>query len=352
MSLKKTPLYSAHLSRSAKLIPFAGWEMPLSFSGIIAEHLAVRQRAGVFDISHMGLIKVRGASALSFLQKITTNDVSCLADYKGQYSVICNENGGTLDDLFLYKLPEFYLLFVNASNAEKVFAWLQKNNSGCAIEAWEGMGAISLQGPESLAVAEKVFSGGEKLVSLPRNALLEKGELLFSRTGYTGEEGIEIIAPANKLINVWEELLAAGVVPCGLGARDTLRLEAALPLYGHEYDEETSPLAAGYGWAVKFGKGDFIGRKALLQEKTNGPSKILSALVFNGRGIPRQGVKVFLPSSGKLLGQVTSGTFSPSLGKPIALAYLYSQPTEVVVELRGEKVAGILVDKPFYKRVK
>lgn len=363
--LKRTPLYEAHLKIGAKLVPFAGWEMPVSYpAGIIAEHLAVRNSLGIFDIGHMGLIKLQTSNdklqsnvILNFLQLITTNNAAKLEQNQCQYSILCNEAGGVIDDILLYRIEDCFMIIANASNADKVLAWLKMHApKDLEVEFYPDRTTLSLQGPKALSVVAENFSA--PLADLKRNRVLIKDEILFSRTGYTGEDGIEIILPANKVNMLWEKFIRQGIQPCGLGARDTLRLEAGLPLYGHEYDEETSPISAGYGWAVKFDKGNFIGRDALLKEKTEGTKRLLVGLEIDGRAIPRQGNLTFDAGSLKLIGCVTSGTFSPTFKKPIALAYLNApanQPllgSHVQVEIRSQRVPARVVDKSFYKRVK
>lgn len=355
--LKHTPLYDQHLKLGARMVPFAGWEMPVSYpAGIIAEHNAVRNNVGVFDIGHMGLIKLKVRSSklktneelLSFIQYLTTNDAGKLEENQCQYSVLCNEKGGVVDDILVYRLPEFYMIIANASNADKVLAWLKKYAAGFGaidISPWEGYSMLSLQGPKALEAA------GFPLGDVKRNHVIWRGKILLSRTGYTGEDGIEIIAPKEGISGLWDSFLHKGIQPCGLGARDTLRLEAGLPLYGHEYDEETTPLEAGYGWAVKFDKGDFIGRAALLKEKETGLKKHLVGIEMEGRAIPREGNSIVGSRESKV-GSVSSGTFSPTLKKPIALAYLTGGEKEVLVEIRNDKVPARVVDKTFYKRVK
>lgn len=349
--LKHTPLYDQHLKLGARMVPFAGWEMPVSYpAGIIAEHNAVRNNVGVFDIGHMGLLKLTtNDDLLKFVQYVTTNDAAKLEVNQCQYSILCNERGGVVDDILVYRLPEFYMIIANASNADKVLAWLKKYAAGFGaidISPWEGYSMLSLQGPKALEAA------GFPLGDVKRNHVIWRGKILLSRTGYTGEDGIEIIAPKEGISGLWDSFLHKGIQPCGLGARDTLRLEAGLPLYGHEYDEETTPLEAGYGWAVKFDKGDFIGRAALLKEKETGLKKHLVGIEMEGRAIPRHGNPVFYALRSTLCGSITSGTFSPTFKKPIALAYLTSGAKEVLVEIRNEKVPARVVDKTFYKRVK
>jgi len=357
--LKRTPLYKKHLELGAKMVPFAGWEMPVYYpAGIIAEHNAVRSSVGIFDIGHMGLILVEGAGALELIQKATTNDASKLAVNQCQYSVLCNETGGAIDDLLVYRFADHYMIIANASNADKVLARLRSFSSAAKVSPWEDQAMLSIQGPQAVRLVEKSLA--VSLSNLKRNHTLEEKNIIFSRTGYTGEDGIELIAPKDKLSELWQSFIGLNVPPCGLGARDTLRLEAGLPLYSHEYDEETTPLEAGYPWAVKFDKGDFSGRAALLKEKEGGLKKQLVGIELEGRAIPRQGNLVFDANSSfraphSAFGVVTSGTFSPTFKKPVALAYLDPRTPSldpVFVEIRGERVPGKVVDKSLYKRVK
>jgi len=348
--LKRTALYQKHLGLGAKMVSFAGWEMPVFYpGGIIAEHNAVRNSAGIFDIGHMGLIKVEGNKALELIQKAATNDASKLALHQCQYSILCNEKGGVIDDILVYRLPMFYLIVANASNTDKVLGWLKKLSGDAQVGLYENYTMLSVQGPKAEEIVSKILSA--PLADLKRNHAVWWRDIIVSRTGYTGEDGLELIAAKKDAEGVWDSFIKQGVPPCGLGARDTLRLEAGLPLYGHEYDEETSPLDAGYGWAVKFDKGDFIGRAALLKEKEAGLRKRLVGIEMEGRAIPRAGNSIFDSRRSKI-GVVTSGTFSPTLRKPIALAYLAGGEKDVLVEIRGEKFPGNVVDKALYKRVK
>lgn len=348
--LKKTPLYNKHVSLGAKMAPFAGFEMPISYpAGIIAEHKAVRSTCGVFDVGHMGLVSFQPtANSLQLLNKICTNDVSKLKDFSCQYSVICNEEGGVVDDVLIYKLPNHYMVVANASNTDKVLAWFSKHANGVTYEQMSTVASMAIQGPRAEDVVVSLF-GDENIKNLKRNHCLSLSDILISRTGYTGEDGFELYVPNDKISDLWDELIKMKVQPCGLGARDTLRLEAGLPLYGHEYDDKTTPLEAGYSWAVKFDKKDFIGKKALLEEKEKGSKKRLVGITFSERIIPRGEMKVF-NGEGNPIGEITSGSFSPSLEKPIALAYIYSKTeNEVLVEIRGRKVKGEIVKLPFYR---
>ncbi|MFA6431153.1 MAG: glycine cleavage system aminomethyltransferase GcvT [Candidatus Margulisiibacteriota bacterium] len=349
--LKRTPLYDKHVGLKAKIVPFAGWEMPVSYpSGIISEHNAVRERAGIFDIGHMGIIKIEGEGALALIQHVATNDASLLEINQCQYSVLCNEKGGTIDDILVYRLPMSYIIIANASNADKDLAWIKKHATAKAnVGFYENYCMLSLQGKDALKVAAEVLNA--PLSSLKHNRLFWWRDIIISRTGYTGDDGVEFIVSKKELAGIWDLFIKKGVAPIGLGARDTLRLEAGLPLYGHEYNEETSPLEAGYSWAVKFGKASFIGKEALLKQKEALP-KHLVGISLEGRAIPRQGAQVYSGDGKNIIGIVTSGTYSPTFKRPIALAYLKTNASNVAVEIRGEKLPGAVVDKAFYKRVK
>lgn len=360
---KRTPLYDEHLKLNAKMVEFGGWDMPVSYSGIIEEHMAVRNAAGLFDVGHMGVVEISGADALPFIQKVATNDASKLSEYRSQYSVLCNERGGVVDDILVYRLPDKYMLVLNASNTEKDLVWFQKNLFGqVKIAHRPETRILSLQGPK----AEIILSGvcDIDLTSLKRNSCAMGKVLgracLTSRTGYTGGDGFELFISSGEVAALWRALLdkgrVAGLLPCGLGARDSLRIEAALPLYGHEYTGEISPIEAGYGWAIKFEKGDFIGRSALAKLQADGAKRKLVGIELKDRAIPRQGFKVF--SDGKMndeVGEITSGTFSPVLNKSIALAYVKVERSasglDLFVNIRNRAFSGIISALPFYKRI-
>ncbi len=377
MPLKRTPLYSAHLALGAKMVPFAGYEMPVFYpSGIIKEHITTREAAGLFDISHMDTIVVKGADALPFLQALTTNDATRLQPFVGQYTVMCNEKGGAIDDLFLFRLQDTFLIVANASNADKVVSRLrealkQKPQAVEIVDRHETHGLMSLQGPKAKEITAKLLKkAGSKapqinLPELKRNRLfafsLPLGcsgttEILVSRTGYTGGDGFEFYLENAGVEFFWDLILREGnefgILPVGLGARDSLRLEAGLPLYGHEYDEDTSPIEAGYPWAVKFDKGDFVGKKALQAPQ----KKKLIGLTLEGSLIARQGFEIFAaanPADGSVgarVGQITSGTFSPMLKKSIALAYVeVSAKENLDVKIRDAMVPAKVTRLPFWK---
>lgn len=349
--LKHTVLYDEHLRLRAKMVPFAGWEMPISYSSIIEEHCATRNAAGLFDISHMATLKVLGSNALSFIQKLTTNDATKLASLKCQYSVICNASGGVIDDVLVYRLNDDYMIVVNASNADKVLSWMGLNMLPNVeiVDQRETHGIISLQGPKS---AEILRHADIKPLPDKKNLCALSPQYIISRTGYTGEDGFEFFVKKNFAQQLWKVLMGAGkplgLLPCGLGARDTLRLEAGLPLYGNEYDEKTSPLEAGYGWAVKFDKPFFIGKDSL---QTRIPKKKLVGLSLEEKSVPRKGFEVFGDEACvNKVGDITSGTFSPSLGKPIAMAYILPEFGGKIcfVKIRERAHMARLQPLPFY----
>lgn len=354
--MNRTPLYETHLKLGAKMVDFAGWEMPVSYSGIITEHKAVRTSAGLFDIGHMGIVKVSGNDALPCLQRLLSNDASKLEAGSSQYSIILNQSGGVIDDIFIYRLLDHYMLVVNASNASKDLQWLKKNNLEVAeiADLKESFTLLALQGPRSQEILQKICSidlaalGHHKIT----NALISNFPSLVSRTGYTGEDGFELFFDKANAEKIWNELIHLGAVPCGLGARDTLRLEAGYPLYGHEYNEGITPLETGFSFAVKFDKGDFIGKESLLRHKEEGLSKRLVGIRLKEAGIPRQGYKIC--KDGRVIGYITSGTMSPTLLVPIGMGYVRIEfsdvGTDVDVDIRGKFAKAEVVKLPFYNR--
>lgn len=364
-NLKRTPLFDSYKTYGGKTIDFGGWELPVQFSSIKEEHEAVRTKAGLFDVSHMGEIIVRGEDSLEYLQKLLTNDVSKLQNGQAQYSAMCYEDGGTVDDLLVYKINQGdYLLVVNASNIEKDFEWMIKFMIGDTTvhNVSDSYGQLALQGP----LAEKVLQRLTKedlseigFFKFKADVKIGDHEALVSRTGYTGEDGFEIYTTPESIIALWDLILEEGkedgVVPCGLGARDTLRFEACLALYGQELSKDISPLEAGIGFAVKLKKeDDFIGQKALVQQKDAGIPRKLVGLEMIDKGIPRHGYKVY--KDDQQIGEVTTGTQSPTLKKNIGLGLIDSNfielGTEVEVEIRGKRLKAVTVSTPFYKRQK
>lgn len=364
--LKRTPLFDVYKEFGGKTIDFGGWELPVQFSSIKEEHEAVRTRAGLFDVSHMGEIEVKGPGSLAYLQKMMTNDVSKLKNGGAQYTAMCYENGGTVDDLLVYKMEEdHYLLVVNASNIEKDFEWLKEHlDADVEIDNLsEGMAQLALQGPAAENVLQKLAKEHDLsqigFFKFSEEVDLNGKKALVSRTGYTGEDGFEIYCKAEDVISIWKDILEtgkyAGVIPCGLGARDTLRFEANLALYGQELTHEISPLEAGIGFAVKLNKEEnFIGKEALKQQKENGLPRKLVGIEMIDRGIPRHGYPVF--KGDVQIGEVTTGTQSPTLKKNIGLALIDAKETElgneVEVEIRGKRLKAAVSATPFYKRDK
>ncbi|WP_138492917.1 glycine cleavage system aminomethyltransferase GcvT [Paenibacillus pinistramenti] len=361
--LMRTPLYPCYADiPGARCIDFGGWELPVQFEGIQKEHDAVRRQAGLFDVSHMGEFLVEGEQALAFLQQMTTNDVSLLKPGAAQYSLMCYPNGGALDDLLVYCLSKNrYMLVVNASNIQKDWEWLRAHLiEGVQMTDISAQTAlIALQGP----LAEQILteSGAEAAAGLASFTFAADAELfgaktILSRTGYTGEDGFEIYAPAEKAPAIWKGLLAAGasrgLVPVGLGARDTLRFEARLPLYGQELSAEITPLEAGLGFFVKWDKGDFIGRSALEAQRAAGLPRRLVGIEMIDRGIPRSHYLVY--GDGVRIGEITTGTQSPTLKRNLGLALVNSRyaalGTIVEVEIRGKRLKAEVVKAPFYKR--
>jgi aminomethyltransferase len=355
--MKHTPLYDIHVKLKAKMVPFAGWEMPVYYSGIMAEHKSVRTSAGIFDIGHMGAVKVSGQNALQYLQNVLSNDVSRLEAGSSQYSIILNESGGVIDDIFIYRLPDHYMLVLNASNTKKDIEWLNsKIMDGVDIKDLKHeMTLLALQGPKSQQLLQKICDIDLKKLGHHKIAksLISNIESLISRTGYTGEDGFELFFDRSKAEAIWNKLVGLGAFPCGLGARDTLRLEAGMPLYGHEYNEGITPLETGFSFAVKLDKGDFIGRDSLVVHKEEGTSKRLVGIKLNETGIPRQGQKIF--KDGKMIGYITSGTMSPTLKVPIGMGYVRSEYSDIGsafdVDIRGKHIKAEVAKLPFYKRL-
>lgn len=355
--LKRTPLYEVHQALGAKLIEFGGWEMPVQYSGILEEHRAVREKAGIFDLSHMGEIAVTGPQALAMVQKVTTNDAAALQEGQVQYSVFCRPNGGIVDDLLVYRRRDGFWLVVNASNTDKDYDWLLANAiPGVNLVNESGQTAlIGVQGPLALSIVQPVVP--EDIENLGYYHFIETTLLgspaIISRTGYTGEDGFEIYVRPDAASVLWNRLMEIGaplgMKPVGLGARDTLRLEMKYTLYGNDIGEETNPLEAGLGWVVRFDKGDFIGRDALLAIKEQGPARRLIGFELEGRGVPRHGYALW--ADGAIIGEVTSGTISPTLNKGIGTGYVktaYAKPgTAIQVDIRGQKQPARVVRTPF-----
>jgi glycine cleavage system T protein (aminomethyltransferase) len=363
VALKRTALFAAHKAAGARLVDFAGWEMPVEYAGITQEHLAVRTAAGLFDVSHMGEIEVRGSGALELIQMTTCNDASLLGDSQAQYSALMLENGAAIDDCIVHRMAhEDYLLCVNASNTERDFEWIRDHNkSGAQVRnASEDYSQVALQGPLAQAILARTTRTDLSQLRYYSFCSAECCRVagIIARTGYTGEDGFEFYFSPKHSERVWNGLLEAGqsegLMPCGLGARNTLRLEAAYPLYGHELDEQTTLLEAGLGWVCKLGKGDFIGRDALASQREKGLRKKLVGFEMTDRGIARDGYEVLAENA--RVGNVTSGSPSPFLKKNIGLAYVPPARAEVgaefQIDIRGKAVNARQVALPFYRRPK
>lgn len=357
---QRTPLYDNHVRAGARMVEFAGWEMPVQYAGILAEHEAVRARVGLFDVSHMGEVVFRGPRALEALGRAFTNDLGRAADGQAQYGCLCRETGGIVDDVVVYRRSaEDLIVCVNAANRGKDFAWLADHADGADVrdesDAW---GQLALQGPRAAGLLQRLTRVNLSQLRAYRFAPGEVAGIacLVARTGYTGEDGFELFCPAERAPRLWDELLEAGrpegIAPCGLGARDSLRLEMAYRLYGADMDDETTPLEAGLAWVVKLDKGPFVGRDALLRQREQGVARKLVGFTLTEPGIPRHGYPVL--SDGRRVGVVTSGTRSPSLGISIGLAYvpppLAAEGSAFAVEVRGRAVAARGVKTPFYVR--
>jgi aminomethyltransferase len=369
MALLQTPLHAAAQAAGGRMVPFAGWEMAVQYSGLVAEHQAVRNRCGVFDISHMGVLRLRGDSAKDALQTLVPSDLFRIGPGEACYTVLLNEDGGIRDDLIVYDCgwtaaakAHDLILVINAACAATDTAWLRENlePQGIALEDLKEDGVLlALQGPEAAHQLEQL--AGASLAGLPRfghRQLNVAGASAFvGRTGYTGEDGFELLLPRDAGVEVWQQLLSSGVLPCGLGARDTLRLEAAMHLYGQDMDASTSPLEAGLGWLVHLEMPrPFVGRAALERQAAEGLKRRLVGLELQGRAIARHGYEVLASptAGGDVVGTITSGSWSPSLNKAIALAYVPSDQarlgTELAVTIRGKAEPARVVRRPFYRR--
>ena len=376
MGLKRTALFSAHQKLGARLIDFGGWEMPVQYTSIVEEHLAVRHAAGIFDVSHMGEVTVSGAGAADFLNHILTNDIRRLAPGEGQYTLMCNERGGVIDDLYAYRLSgEVFLLIINASRIEPDVLWLkfqaatfQGSGELQLTDASHNYAAVAVQGPRVKEFINACVPGASSsalrvnaVTDLKKNQIggfqFENHSVLVSRTGYTGEDGFEIIGSDEAIQHVWDKILAAGepfgIKPCGLGARDTLRTEVCYPLYGHELDENTTPIEAGLGFFVALDKGEFHGSAVMAEQNAGGVKKKLVPFKMTGKTAPpRPHYPIWVNSASA--GIVTSGTQSPSLNLGIGMGYVppefAKKDTKIVIEIRGKGFAAIVVPKPIYKR--
>jgi aminomethyltransferase len=365
-TLRRTPLHQAHVRSGGRLVPFAGWEMPVQYAGVIEEHRAVRTAAGLFDVSHMGEVLVSGAGAEAFLQGLTPNDVAKLEPGRAHYSALLDERGTYRDDIIVYRWNAAeYLIVVNASNAETDFAWIRdRAPAGVAVvDHSERYALIALQGPHAQRILGRLTGADLAAIKYYRfaSATVSGRDVVVSRTGYTGEDGFEIFVAPEHADELWSGLLERGaedgLMPAGLGARDTLRLEAGMALYGHEIDDSTTPFDAGLDWTVKLDKGDFLGRAALVaQREGGGPARRLVGFEVVGRGIAREGAAVFAAGGSEPVGKVTSGTWSPTFEKALGMAYvtkdLAAPGSAIEVEVRGKRLAARVAALPFYKRAK
>ena len=362
MGLRRTPLRDLHVAAGAKMVEFGGWEMPLQYQGIVAEHRACRSGAGLFDVSHMGEVALRGPRAAEAVQRLVTNAVGKLDDGAAMYTVMCYPDGGIVDDCIVYRRAEGdYMVVVNASNAAKDLAWMREQAGALAevIDESEVTGLIAVQGPHAVEMVARLADSDLAAVKRFRfaRAAVAGVPCLAARTGYTGEDGFELACPADQAPALWSALVASGGTPIGLGARDTLRLEARLCLYGNDIDETTTPLEAGLGWVVKLDAGDFIGRDALVRQKAEGVRRSLIGFRIEGRGIARHGYPIVdraRPAGDQVIGQVTSGTTGITVGGAIGMGYVpvacAAPGSQLTIDCRGKDVTAQVVKGAFYQR--
>ncbi len=363
--MKRTVLYEAHKALNAQFVDFAGWEMPVSYSGVLEEHKAVRTAAGLFDVSHMGRIQVDGQGAKGFLQHLSTANINSLRAGQACYTLFCNREGGVIDDLLIYKLKRAsFLVCVNAANRDKCLNWINANapdfQNVSIIDLGDSISQIAIQGPKSLEILQELTDVDLSPVKLKCfvEGRLGGMDSYIARTGFTGERGYEIFMPAMIASGIWDSILKQGekygIRPSGLGCRDTLRLEMGYPLYGNDMDDKTTPLEASLDKAVDFDKGDFIGRDAILKKREEGLERKLVGFELLQKGVPRHGCRIY--SNGKTLGVVTSGNFSPTLKKGIGMGFVlpqYSSPgTEILIDIRGKAAVAVVAETPFYRKVK
>ena len=353
--MKRTCLYEKHVALGALISPFGGFEMPIQYAGITPEHMAVREKVGVFDVSHMGEVTVKGKDAERYVQHIFTNDIAGAPTGKIYYGMMCYGNGGTVDDLLVYKMGENdFFLVINAANIDKDWAWMQENAKGFDIDLQncsDFYGQIAVQGPDAEKTVEQVL--GLPCKELVFYTVKTIGDVIVSRTGYTGEDGFEIYASHEYIQECWDKLIAAGVQPCGLGCRDTLRFEVGLPLYGDELSEDITPIMAGLGIFVKLDKQEFIGKEALAKQKAEGPAKKIVGIELADKAIPRHGYPV-LNMQGETIGEVTTGYHTLSTDKSVCMALIDAQyaklDTEVQIQIRKKVFPGKTVKKQFYNK--
>lgn len=358
--MNKTPLFATHVEMGAKMVPFAGFEMPVQYSGLMEEHFAVREKVGLFDVSHMGQLMVEGPGAKDLLQFVTSNNLETLENNKAQYTCLPNEKGGIIDDLIIYQIDDQkYFVVVNASNIEKDYSHICKYNAFDAkvSNLSDGMSLLALQGPKALETLQKLTDADLSTVSyyhFTTGSIAEVQDIIISNTGYTGSGGYELYLPNEHVLKVWNALLEAGkefgILPCGLGARDTLRLEKGFCLYGNDIDDTTSPLEAGLGWITKLDKGEFVGKTAISELKEKGITRKLVGFIMQEKAIPRNGYPV-VDEDGKTIGHVTSGTMSPMLKVGVGLAYVEKQfsavESKIYVQIRNKQIEAKVVKLPF-----
>jgi aminomethyltransferase len=357
-ALRRTPLYERHVELGAKIVPFAGWEMPVAYEGIREEHSAVRTHAGMFDVSHMGEVEVEGPEALAFLQRVLSNDVAAIELRGAQYSCLCNEEGGVLDDVFAYRLGgDRYLIVTNSANHEADLAWLgrwsRQFGEVTVRDVADRYAMLAVQGPHARAILIRTLGIDLPLRMRVATARIGSRPALVCGTGYTGEDGVELLLDPEVAPPIWAELLDAGVVPCGLGARDTLRLEVCFHLHGNDLSPERNPIEAGLGWCCKEETG-FVGAEPIARARAEGTGGKLAPFEIEGAGIPRQGNPVL--SDGESAGEVTSGSFSPSLERGIGMAYvradLAKPGTAVEIDVRGKHRPARIASKPLYRKAR
>jgi len=366
-TMKQTPLIEQHRAHGAKLVDFAGWEMPIQYASVVDEYHTVRSAAGLFDVSHMGRLTVSGVGSLHFLQRMTTNDVSALSIGQAQYSMVCNEKGGIKDDIFVYRTKDTeYLLCVNASNREKIFQWLSEHRTAddrCLLQDQSAaLAQLAIQGPASRDIL--IAAGAENIGDLKlhrcRDTRIAGVDCFLARTGYSGELGYELNVAAGQAVHIWRSLLregaGKGLKPAALGARDLLRLEMAFLLYGNDIGEDTTPIEAGAAWAVSFDKGEFWGRQALFEQTQEGPLRRLVAFELVEKSVPRHGFRILDPASSEPIGEVTSGNLSPLLQKGIGMGYVptpFAKPHMAIgIDIRGKILPAVIVKPPFYRKPK
>lgn len=356
---QRTALYDWHVTHGARMVDFGGWDMPVQYTTIIDEHSAVRNQAGLFDVSHMGRLSFGGPDALALIQKIYTNNAATMKDGQVRYGLICNDQGGIRDDVLVYRWPYGWAMVVNAGNRTKIVGWIEESKGSLNVQMQDQTTSttmIAVQGPKALEiVAGLTDADASKLAyyhAAPTRCMGQQA--VVSRTGYTGEDGVEIMIGNAHGVQLWDELVKRGGKPCGLGARDTLRLEAAMPLYGHELSEEIDPFQAGVAWAVKMDKGDFRGKEALARRQQDAGLRRRVGLELKGKRIAREGA--IIKANEASIGIVTSGTHSPTFAKPIAMGYVdpaFSKVgTSLIIDIRGNDEEAVVVPLPFYKRAK